>query len=205
MRKEILREFCWFLRGCLHGGRKILEGETTFRLVYMQKVLSRWKWRMKGRWRATDNKHVIWVLLLSLLALITSFKPIFLLAISQLIRMYLTAQRFRHCCRSIARYFLTLSLVWAVSLWNKTGLEYYRRSSESLESSCGNARRNRRPLAAEYHEHPAAMFVCFFCLQYQELLSERSLHGARVFLALGSSWLTARKILALGPSTTSCM
>ena len=71
----------------------------------MQKFLSRWKWRMKARWRATDNKHVIWVLLLSLLALITSFKPIFLLAISQLIRMYLTAQRFRHCCRSIARYF----------------------------------------------------------------------------------------------------
>ena len=77
--------------------RKILEGETTFRLVYMQKFLSRWKWRMKARWRSTDNKNVIWVL--------TSFKPIFLLAISQLILMYLTAQRFRHCCRSIARYF----------------------------------------------------------------------------------------------------
>ena len=40
------------IRSCLHGGRKILEGVTTFRLVYMQKFLSRWKWRMKARWRA---------------------------------------------------------------------------------------------------------------------------------------------------------
>ena len=40
------------LRGCLHGGSKILEDEITFRLVYMQKFLSGWKWRMKARWRA---------------------------------------------------------------------------------------------------------------------------------------------------------
>ena len=39
-------------RGCLHGGGKILEDEITFRLVYMQKFLSRWNWRMKARWRA---------------------------------------------------------------------------------------------------------------------------------------------------------
>ena len=37
----------------------------------------------------------------------------------------------------------------------------------------------------------------FFCPQYQDLPSEGSLHGARIFLALGSSYLSARKILAL--------
>ena len=30
------------LKGCLHGGRKILEGETNFHLVYMQKFWSGW-------------------------------------------------------------------------------------------------------------------------------------------------------------------
>ena len=147
----------------------------------MQKFLSRWKWRMKARWRATDNKHVIWVLLLSLLALITSFKPIFLLAISQLIRMYLTAQRFRQCCRSIACYFpLCLSFGRCI-FGTKLVLNDYRRSSESLESSCGNARRNRRPLAAEYREHPAAMFVFFF------VPSTRNFRAKAVYMVLGSS------------------
>ena len=37
----------------------------------------------------------------------------------------------------------------------------------------------------------------FFCPQYQDLPSEGSLYGARIFLALGSSYLSARKILVL--------
>ena len=108
------------------------------------------------------------------------------------------SQRFQHCCRSIARYF-PLSLVSAVYLWNKTGPEYCRRSSESLESSCGNAKRNCRPLPAEYREHPAAAMFVFF------VPSTRNFRAKAVYMVLGSSWLTARKILALGPSTTPCM
>ena len=38
--KLILMLFSTGLRGCLHGGRKILEGRSTFRLVYMQKFRS---------------------------------------------------------------------------------------------------------------------------------------------------------------------
>ena len=38
----IIKENSRNLRLCLHGGRKILEGETTFRLVYMQKFRSVW-------------------------------------------------------------------------------------------------------------------------------------------------------------------
>ena len=30
------------VRGCLHGGRKILEGGTTFRSLYMQKFRPKW-------------------------------------------------------------------------------------------------------------------------------------------------------------------
>ena len=36
-------------RGCLHGGRKILEGETTFRLDYMKKFRSRWSPSGEGK------------------------------------------------------------------------------------------------------------------------------------------------------------
>ena len=39
--KLILMLFSIGLRGYLHGGRKILEGETTFHLVYMQKFRSK--------------------------------------------------------------------------------------------------------------------------------------------------------------------
>ena len=34
-------------RGCFHGGRKILEGETNFRLVDMQKFRSGWLLKIK--------------------------------------------------------------------------------------------------------------------------------------------------------------
>ena len=41
---------------------------------------------------------------------------------------------------------------------------------------------------------------CRVCPQYQDLPSKSSLHGARIFLVLGSSYLSARKILVLGRS-----
>ena len=37
------------LKGCLHGGRKILEGETTFHLVNMQTFWSEWLPRGEGK------------------------------------------------------------------------------------------------------------------------------------------------------------
>ena len=43
------------------------------------------------------------------------------------------------------------------------------------------------------------LFLSFFT-QYQDLPSEGSLHGARIFLVLGSSYLSVRKILVLGRS-----
>ena len=141
---------------------------------------------MKARWRATDNKPVIWVLLLPLLAfnnfLQAHLPPGNLSTHSDVFDGAAFSTLLSIDCSLLS----TVSLVWAVYLWKKTGLEYYQRSSESLESFCGNARRNRRPLAAEYLEHPAAMFV-FFCPQYQELPSEGSLHGARKILVLGRS------------------
>ena len=87
--------------------RKILEGETTFRLVYMQKVRSEWL-------------------------------PI----------------------------------------------------GEGKEKNC-------RPLEAE---RSAAAILFFFVPSNSYLTSEGSLHGARIFLVLGSSYLSARKILSLGRS-----
>ena len=128
----------------------------------MPKFPSRWKWRMKARWRE-NNKHVIWVLLLSLLALITSFSSFSWQSLNSFGCIWLAA--FSTLLSIDCSLLSTVFLVWAVYLWNKTGPEYCRRSSESLESSCGNARRNCRPLAAEYRDHPAAaMFVFFLSL-----------------------------------------
>ena len=55
------------VRGCLRRGRKILEGETSFRSVYMMIFQSMWlpkKWRNK-RWRVTitSMQFNIWALL----------------------------------------------------------------------------------------------------------------------------------------------
>ena len=58
-----------------------------------------------------NNKHVIWVLLLSLLALITSFKPI-----SQLIRMYLTRSVFDIAVDRLLVTFHCVSRLGGVSL-----------------------------------------------------------------------------------------
>ena len=38
---------------------------------------------------------------------------------------------------------------------------------------------------------------CLVCPLYKDLLSESSLHGARIFLMLGSSYLSAMQILAV--------
>ena len=45
---------------------------------------------------------------------------------------------------------------------------------------------------------------CLVCPYHYDLTSEGSLHGAKIFLVLVSSYLSARIILALG-STTPCM
>ena len=55
-------------------------------------------------------------------------------------------------------------------------------------------RKNCLPLAVE--RPAAAVFVPFGCWYY-DLPSEGSLHGARIFLTLGSSYLSAREILSL--------
>ena len=68
--------------------------------------------------------------------------------ISQLIRMHLTRSVFDIAVDRLLVTFHCVSRFGGVSL-KQTGPEYCRRSSESLESSCGNAKRNCRPLAAE--------------------------------------------------------
>ena len=55
-------------------------------------------------------------------------------------------------------------------------------------------RRNCRPLAAE---RPAAATFVFLVPCTKDLLSEGCLHGASIFLALGSSHISGRKILSL--------
>ena len=52
------------------------------------------------------------------------------------------------------------------------------------------------------HDQPLNDPLLFLSVfpQYQDLPSEGSLHGARIFLLLGSSHLSARKILVLGRS-----
>ena len=55
-------------------------------------------------------------------------------------------------------------------------------------------KKNCRPLAAE---RLAATILFFFVPSTRR---EGSLHGARIFLVLGSSYLSARKILSLGRS-----
>ena len=62
----------WTPRGCLHGGRRILEGGITLRWVYMQKFwpVSCPSRRLEKELKMADDKikNAIWVLLLSLLA-----------------------------------------------------------------------------------------------------------------------------------------
>ena len=75
------------LIGCLHGGRKILEGVTSFRLVYnvpaeiSVRVVPNYRWiqkelkslKMAGG-KKKKKKYSSWALLLSLLELITTFQ-----------------------------------------------------------------------------------------------------------------------------------
>ena len=50
---------------------------------------------------------------------------------------------------------------------------------------------------------PPFLFSLFLVLGSSQ--RKQSLHGARKIVLLGSSYLSARKILALGASTTFCM
>ena len=74
------------LIGCLHGGRKILEGVTSFRLVYnvpaeiSVRVVPNYRWiqkelkSLKMAGGKKKKKNSSWALLLSLLELITTFQ-----------------------------------------------------------------------------------------------------------------------------------
>ena len=76
------------LIGCLRGGRKILEGVTSFRLVYnvpaeiSVRVVPNYRWIQKelkslkraGGKKKKKKKNSSWALLLSLLELITTFQ-----------------------------------------------------------------------------------------------------------------------------------
>ena len=78
------------LIGCLHGGRKILEGVTSFRLVYnvpaeislrvvpkyrrIEKELKSLKMAGGKKRQQQQKKTASWALLLSLLELITTFQ-----------------------------------------------------------------------------------------------------------------------------------
>ena len=108
-----------------------------------------------------NNKHVIWVLLLSLLALITSFQRQLVVLYNLIFQLQQQQAMIMHLTHSaaVARHF-------HLSRRRSTrGLgERLWRSSESLESVRGNARRNCRPLAAEYREHPAAAMFVFLSL-----------------------------------------
>ena len=54
-------------------------------------------------------------------------------------------------------------------------------------------------------DRPVAIFVWFVPSTVFSAYSEGSLRGASILLVLGSSNLSAVKILALGASTTLCM
>lgn len=83
-----------------------------------------------------------------------NFKPIFLLAIPQLIRIYLTCSSFQHCYQLIARYFpLSRSFGWFIF---ETKLV--------LNVVSGRQNHKSRPSTAEYCEHPAAAKFVFLSL-----------------------------------------
>ena len=94
------------------------------------------------------NKHTIWALLLSLLALTTSFQQTY------------------HNNQLVVT------------------------PNEMVGLYC------RDPL------NDPPLFLCGLSLVHEDLPSEGSLHSARIFLVLVSSYLSARKIPALGTSTT---
>ena len=86
MYKKVLHvQSCFFAKGLFtrreedSSARKILEGVATLRWVYMQRFRSVWcpnieclekELKMEGG----KNKYAVWALLLSLLALITTFQ-----------------------------------------------------------------------------------------------------------------------------------
>ena len=65
------------------------------------------------------------------------------------------SQSFRHCCRSIARYFFHCLSFGRCIFETKLVLNIVGGHKNHLNRTveCGNARRNCRPLAAEYREH----------------------------------------------------
>ena len=90
-----------------------------------------------------NNEHAIWALLLSLLALITTFQ---------------------------------------------------QQPNETVGLHCSDYPQNGQP-----------PFLFGLFLELGSSMQKQSLHGARKIVLLGSSYLSPRKILALGTSTTFCV
>ena len=165
-----------------------------------------------------NNKRVIWVLLLSLLALITSFQQQLVVPYNLIFQLQQQQTMFMHLTHSaaVARHFHLSRTRRSTRglrerLWRKPGrtdlvvdrllITFHcasRLGGVSLKQNLSWIlsaviriirivlwqRQTKLSTFGSWIQWKPGRHVCFFCPWYQELPSEGSLHGARIFLAV---------------------